>query len=292
MSFIRIKNLIHKFSIKDEEGNVVEENQAIDDVSLDVERGQFIAILGRNGSGKSTLARHLNSLLFPDEGSIWIDGVEVDESDEKNIWKNRKKIGMVFQNPDNQIIGTTVEEDTAFGPENLGIETEIIRKRVDESLETVGMSHRKKISPNHLSGGQKQRVAIAGILAMHPQCIVFDEASAMLDPDGRKELLDTIIELNRNEKITVILITHFMEESIQADKIFVMDKGKIKLQGTPKEVFGETGTIQKMGLEYPEMMELSLRLRQDGYNQMPLVFTMEEFADEFEKIYKCRSGNK
>ncbi|MBD5135036.1 MAG: energy-coupling factor transporter ATPase [Lachnospiraceae bacterium] len=291
MSFISIKNLVHKFYVKDDDGNIIEENDAINGVSLDVERGQFIAILGQNGSGKSTLARHLNNLLFPDEGSIWIDNVAVNESDDENVWMNRKKIGMVFQNPDNQIIGTTVEEDTAFGPENLGIQTKNIRRRVDESLQTVGMDNRKKSSPNHLSGGQKQRIAIAGILAMHPCCIVLDEASAMLDPDGRRELLNTIHRLNKDEEITIILITHFMEEAVDADKVFVMEKGKIKLHGTPQQVFGESQSIKSAGLELPEIMKLSLQLKDDGYDIPTGMFTINEFADEFEKAYRNRSDN-
>lgn len=291
MSFISIKNLVHKFYVKDDDGNIIEENSAVNGVSMDVERGQFIAILGQNGSGKSTLARHLNNLLFPMEGSIWIDSVEVDESDEENVWKNRKKIGMVFQNPDNQIIGTTVEEDTAFGPENLGMKTEKIQERVDESLKIAGMEHKKKSSPNHLSGGQKQRVAIAGILAMHPRCIVLDEASAMLDPNGRKELLDTVLRLNKDEGITIILITHFMEEAANADKVFVMENGRIRLQGTPQKVFSESEIIKSVGLELPQIMELSLRLNNAGYNMPTGIFTINEFADEFEKMYKNRIGN-
>lgn len=291
MSFISIKNLVHKFYVKDDDGNIIEENSAVNGVSMDVERGQFIAILGQNGSGKSTLARHLNNLLFPMEGSIWIDSVEVDESNEENVWKNRKKIGMVFQNPDNQIIGTTVEEDTAFGPENLGMKTEKIQERVDESLKIAGMEHKKKSSPNHLSGGQKQRVAIAGILAMHPRCIVLDEASAMLDPNGRKELLDTVLRLNKDEGITIILITHFMEEAANADKVFVMENGRIRLQGTPQKVFSESEIIKSAGLELPQIMELSLRLNNAGYNMPTGIFTINEFADEFEKMYKSRIGN-
>lgn len=292
MSFIEVKNLIHRFKIKDENGNIIEETKAIDDVSFNVEKGQFIAILGANGSGKSTLARHINNLLFPDDGAIWIDDIEVDESDYDNVRKNRKKIGMVFQNPDNQIIGTTVEEDTAFGPENLGMDTKDIRKRVDESLYIVRMDSKKKYSPNHLSGGQKQRVAIAGILAMHPGCIVFDEASSMLDPDGRKELIDTICRLNRDEGITIILITHFMEEAVLADRIFVMEKGRVKLQGMPMEVFGNPQEIYDAGLELPEIMELSLRLKQKGFNISTDTFTVNEFADEFEKLYRNRNGNR
>lgn len=291
MPFISIKNLVHKFYVKDNDGNVIEENNAVDGVSLNVEKGQFIAILGRNGSGKSTLARHLNNLLFPSGGSIWIDDVEADEADEENVWKNRKKVGMVFQNPDNQIIGTTVEEDTAFGPENLGMEAKNIRKRVDESLKAVRMENKKKFSPNHLSGGQKQRVAIAGILAMHPQCIVFDEATSMLDPNGRQELMDTVYRLNRDEGITIILITHFMEEAAEADNIFVMKDGKILHQGKPHYVFGDSQGIKDAGLELPEIMELSLMLRNDGYNIGEGVFTINDFADEFEKAYRERNGS-
>ena len=286
MSFIKVENLVHKFFERNNEGEIIDEKNALDGVDFQIEAGQFIAILGRNGSGKSTLARHLNCLLFPHEGSIWIDGNEVKEEDDINIWNNRKNIGMVFQNPDNQIIGTTVEEDTAFGPENLEFPTEKIRDRVDNALKMTGMYKKMHVSPNSLSGGQKQRVAIAGTLAMHPKCIVLDEATAMLDPDGRKELISTVHRLNKEEGITIILITHFMNEAVDADRIFVMDNGRVTMMGTPKEVFSRSDEIKNLGLEMPVMMNVAIRLKNDGYEIPVDVFTIEKLADVYEQLYR------
>lgn len=286
MPFIKVENLVHKFFERNNEGEIIDEKNALDGVDFQIEAGQFIAILGRNGSGKSTLARHLNCLLFPHEGSIWIDGNEVKEEDDINIWNNRKNIGMVFQNPDNQIIGTTVEEDTAFGPENLEFPTEKIRDRVDNALKMTGMYKKMNVSPNSLSGGQKQRVAIAGTLAMHPKCIVLDEATAMLDPDGRKELISTVHRLNKEEGITIILITHFMNEAVDADRIFVMDNGRVTMMGTPKEVFSRSDEIKNLGLEMPVMMNVAIRLRNDGYEIPVDVFTIEKLADVYEQLYR------
>ncbi len=286
MPFIKVENLVHKFFERNNEGEIIDEKNALDGVDFQIEAGQFIAILGRNGSGKSTLARHLNCLLFPHEGSIWIDGNEVKEEDDINIWNNRKNIGMVFQNPDNQIIGTTVEEDTAFGPENLEFPTEKIRDRVDNALKMTGMYKKMHVSPNSLSGGQKQRVAIAGTLAMHPKCIVLDEATAMLDPDGRKELISTVHRLNKEEGITIILITHFMNEAVDADRIFVMDNGRVTMMGTPKEVFSRSDEIKNLGLEMPVMMNVAIRLKKDGYEIPVDVFTIEKLADVYEQLYR------
>lgn len=286
MPFIKVENLVHKFFERNNEGEIIDEKNALDGVDFQIEAGQFIAILGRNGSGKSTLARHLNCLLFPHEGSIWIDGNEVKEEDDINIWNNRKNIGMVFQNPDNQIIGTTVEEDTAFGPENLEFPTEKIRDRVDNALKMTGMYKKMHVSPNSLSGGQKQRVAIAGTLAMHPKCIVLDEATAMLDPDGRKELISTVHRLNKEEGITIILITHFMNEAVDADSIFVMDNGRVTMMGTPKEVFSRSDEIKNLGLEMPVMMNVAIRLKNDGYEMPVDVFTIEKLADVYEQLYR------
>lgn len=286
MPFIKVENLVHKFFERNNEGEIIDEKNALNGVDFQIEAGQFIAILGRNGSGKSTLARHLNCLLFPHEGSIWIDGNEVKEEDDINIWNNRKNIGMVFQNPDNQIIGTTVEEDTAFGPENLEFPTEKIRDRVDNALKMTGMYKKMNVSPNSLSGGQKQRVAIAGTLAMHPKCIVLDEATAMLDPDGRKELISTVHRLNKEEGITIILITHFMNEAVDADRIFVMDNGRVTMMGTPKEVFSRSDEIKNLGLEMPVMMNVAIRLRNDGYEIPVDVFTIEKLADVYEQLYR------
>ena len=232
---IKIQKLIHDYIKRDDEGNVAGTQRAIDGVDLDVKTGQFIAILGHNGSGKSTLAKHLNALLFPTEGTVWVDGM--DTSDEKNLWEIRREAGMVFQNPDNQIIAQVVEEDVGFGPENIGVPTDEIWKRVEESLKAVGMWEHRKKSPNRLSGGQKQRVSIAGVIAMEPKCIVLDEPTAMLDPNGRKEVISAAMKLNRTKGITIILITHYMEEAINADRIIVMDRGKVAMQGTPREIF-------------------------------------------------------
>ena len=260
---IQAKDLIFEYEKRDDEGNVVGARRAIDCVNLDIEPGQFIAILGHNGSGKSTLAKHMNAILVPSGGSMWVNGK--DTSIEENIWDVRQTAGMVFQNPDNQIIGTVVEEDVGFGPENLGVPTDDIWKRVEESLSAVGMLEYRYHSPNKLSGGQKQRVAIAGVIAMHPKCIVLDEPTAMLDPNGRKEVLKTVHELRKQEKVTVILITHYMEEVIGADRVIVMDKGKVVLDGTTKEVFSQVKRLKELRLDVPQVTLLGYELKQKGY---------------------------
>lgn len=286
MSFIKVKNLIHKFNIYDEQRNIIGDNYALNDISIDINKGEYIAILGHNGSGKSTLARHLNNLLFPDGGSVWINEIESNAEDYLSTCEIRKNVGMVFQNPDNQIVGTTVEEDTAFGPENLCMNPDRIKNNVYKCLKNMNMEKYRFKSPSRLSGGQKQRVAIAGILAMHPQCIVFDEATAMLDPQGRAEIMGIISELH-NEGMTIVHITHFMEEVVNADRIFVMDKGKILLQGTPKEVFGKSDVIQKAGLEVPLITDIAIRLKEDGYDMPIDILDVEHFVEIFiEKLYK------
>ena len=244
MGIIKVKDLIYEYIRRDEEGNVEGITTAVDDISLDINQGDFVAILGHNGSGKSTLAKHLNAILYPTEGTVWVDGK--DTKDDAAVWDIRQTAGMVFQNPDNQIIGQIVEEDVGFGPENMGVPTKEIWERVEESLKAVGMYQFRKFSPNKLSGGQKQRVSIAGVIAMHPKCIVLDEPTAMLDPQGRREVIRAVRALNNVERITVILITHYMEEVIHADRVYVMDKGKITLQGTPREVFSEVERLKEL----------------------------------------------
>lgn len=277
MGIIRASKLGFDYFKYDDEGNEEEINRAIDGVNLDVKAGQFVAILGHNGSGKSTLAKHLNALLVPTEGTLWIDNV--DTAQEEDLWKIRQKAGMVFQNPDNQIIATVVEEDVGFGPENLGVATEDIWRRVDESLEKVGMISYRKHSPNKLSGGQKQRVAIAGVMAMHPQCIILDEPTAMLDPNGRKEVLKAIRELNEQEGVTVILITHYMEEVVFADNVYVMDRGKIVMQGTPREIFSQVGLLQSYHLDVPQVTLLAHELRKEGVDISEGILTIEELVN-------------
>lgn len=255
---IECRNLVFKYTASENQ----EEKIAINDVNLQITEGEFIAILGHNGSGKSTMAKHMNALLIPTDGKMLVN--KMDTSDMNNLWNIRETAGMVFQNPDNQLVATIVEEDVAFGPENLGVAPEEIRKRVDEALERVGMSEYKRHAPHLLSGGQKQRIAIAGILAMQPKCIIFDEPTAMLDPSGRKEVLDTIIDLNRNYGITVILITHYMDEAAKADRIVVMDKGKLILDGKPRDVFSNVEKIKNIGLDVPQVTELSYELQKVG----------------------------
>lgn len=269
MGILKVKNLIYDYC-DDEEGNV----RAIDDVSLNVEEGQFIAILGHNGSGKSSLAKHINALLMPTEGTVWVDGI--DTKDGKRLWDIRQTAGMVFQNPDNQIVSTMVEEDVAFGPENMAIPTAEIWKRVERALGAVNMKAFRKKSPLKLSGGQKQRVAIAGIIAMEPKCIVLDEPTAMLDPMGRSEVLETLHELNREKGITIILITHHMNEATKADKIFVMDQGKVVMQGNPKEVFSKVEELKSYGLEVPQVTELGHMLKKSGLNIEDGILTVED----------------
>lgn len=277
MGLIKVKDLIFEYIRRDEEGNVEGITTAIDDVNLNIEQGDFVAILGHNGSGKSTLAKHLNAILYPTEGTVWVDGK--DTMQEEHLWDIRQTAGMVFQNPDNQIIGQIVEEDVGFGPENLGIETKEIWERVEESLKAVGMYEFRKHSPNKLSGGQKQRVSIAGVIAMHPKCIILDEPTAMLDPKGRKEVIRAIRALNDVERITVILITHYMEEVIYADKVYVMDQGKIQLQGTPKEVFSQVDTLKQLRLDVPQVTLLAHELRKEGFPIPEGILTKEEFAE-------------
>ena len=277
MGIIKIKDLIFEYIRRDEEGNVEGITKAVDDVNLDIKQGDFVAILGHNGSGKSTLAKHMNAILYPSEGSVWVDGKDTQQ--EENIWDIRQTAGMVFQNPDNQIIGQIVEEDVGFGPENMGVETKEIWERVNESLKAVGMYEFRKFSPNKLSGGQKQRVSIAGVIAMHPKCIVLDEPTAMLDPQGRKEVIRAIRALNDVEKITIILITHYMEEVIYADQVYVMDKGKVTLQGTPREVFSKVDRLKELRLDVPQVTLLAHELREDGFPIQEGILTKEEFHD-------------
>ena len=282
MGIIKAKQLVHEYIRRDEEGNVESIQTALDHIDLDVQPGQFIAILGHNGSGKSTLAKHINALLAPTEGSLWVDGKDVTQ--EENILPVRKTAGMVFQNPDNQIIASVVEEDVGFGPENIGVPTDEIWQRVEESLKSVGMLQYRHHSPNKLSGGQKQRVAIAGVMAMEPKCIVLDEPTAMLDPNGRKEVLHAAHELNRKKGVTILLITHYMEEVVDADYVYVMDKGHVVMQGTPREIFSQVGTLKEHRLDVPQITLLADLLRQAGLD-IPLgVLTREELVDAIMKI--------
>ncbi len=283
MGIIEGSGLVYEYRKYGEDGEVAAVTRAVDGVSLDVKRGDFVAILGHNGSGKSTLAKHINAILTPDEGTLYVDGM--DTSEEKNLWDVRQSAGMVFQNPDNQIIGTVVEEDVGFGPENMGISTEEIWERVEESLKCVGMWAYRKKSPNKLSGGQKQRVAIAGVVAMHPKCIVLDEPTAMLDPTGRKEVLRTVRALNQVEDVTVLLITHYMEEVIYADKVLVMDEGKVVMQGTPREIFSQVEQLQKYRLDVPQVTLLAHELKKAGLPVPDGVLTVDELVEE---LCRCK----
>ena len=298
MGIIKAKGVVHEFFRRDEEGNVESITTALDHVDLDVKAGQFIAILGHNGSGKSTLAKHINALLTPNEGTLWVDGMDV--LDEENTIPVRKTAGMVFQNPDNQIIASVVEEDVGFGPENIGVPTDEIwervdkslaavemtkyRKRVDESLKAVGMTMYRKQSPNHLSGGQKQRVAIAGVMAMKPECIVLDEPTAMLDPNGRKEVIATAHELNKTKGVTILLITHYMEEVVDADYVYVMEKGKIIMDGTPREIFSQVDKLKEHRLDVPQATLVADELRKSGLAIPAGILTREELVDEIMKL--------
>lgn len=276
MGIIKARQLVHEYIRRDEEGNVESISTALDHVDLDVEAGDFIAILGHNGSGKSTLAKHINALLLPSEGSLWVDGRDVTK--EENTFAVRQTAGMVFQNPDNQIIGTVVEEDVGFGPENMGVPTDEIWKRVDDSLKKTGMTAYRYQSPNKLSGGQKQRVAIAGVVAMRPSCIVLDEPTAMLDPNGRKEVLKAVSELNKKENVTVVLITHYMEEVIHANKVYVMDGGNVVMQGTPREIFSQVETLKKYRLDVPQVTLLAHELHKAGVDIPEGILTKEELV--------------
>ena len=276
MKMIKTDKLVFEYAKRDEEGNIIGKSRAIDEVSLDIEPGQFIAILGHNGSGKSTLAKHMNALLVPSDGTMWVDGMDTKE--DEHLWDVRQSAGMVFQNPDNQIIGTVVEEDVGFGPENLGVPTEEIWQRVEESLKAVGMYEFRKYSPNKLSGGQKQRVSIAGVIAMHPKCIILDEPTAMLDPNGRKEVIRAVRALNDVEESTVILITHYMEEIIHADRAIVMDEGKIAMEGTPREIFSQVEKLKSLRLDVPQVTLLAHELKQNGVPLPDGILTTEELV--------------
>lgn len=276
MGIIKTDKLTFEYIRRDEEGNVEGITRAVDEVDLDVKQGDFIAILGHNGSGKSTLAKHINAILYPTEGTVWVDGM--DTQDEKHLWDIRREAGMVFQNPDNQIIGQVVEEDVGFGPENMGVPTKEIWERVEESLKAVGMYEYRKHSPNKLSGGQKQRVSIAGVIAMHPKCIILDEPTAMLDPNGRKEVIRAVRALNDVEGITVILITHYMEEIIHADMVYVMDKGQIAMEGTPREIFSRVEELQELRLDVPQVTLLAYELKQKGVHLPDGILTIDELV--------------
>ncbi len=283
MNIVKADQVTFEYIRRDEDGNVEGITKAVDDVSLSVRQGDFVAILGHNGSGKSTLAKHLNAILYPTEGTVWIDGRNT--KDEAEVWNIRQTAGMVFQNPDNQIIGQVVEEDVGFGPENMGIPTDEIWERVKESLQAVGMYAYRKMSPNKLSGGQKQRVSIAGVLAMHPKCIVLDEPTAMLDPSGRKEVIRAVRGLNDVEGVTVILITHYMEEIIHADRVFVMDQGRIAMEGRPREIFSQVERLKSLRLDVPQVTLLAYELQKKGLALPDGILTVEELTEE---LLKCR----
>ena len=278
MGIIKIRDLIHDYFGHDEETDKEIVSRAVNHVNLDVEAGQFIAVLGHNGSGKSTLAKHINGILQPTSGTMWVKGM--DTADEEHIWDVRQSAGMVFQNPDNQIIGSIVEEDVGFGPENIGVPTDEIWQRVFKSLEAVEMTAYRTHSPNKLSGGQKQRVAIAGVMAMKPECIVLDEPTAMLDPNGRKEVIKTVTELNKNAGVTVILITHYMDEVIGADKIFVMDDGEIVMEGTPAQIFAQVDRLKALRLDVPQVTELAYELSKAGIPVRNGILTIDELVGE------------
>ncbi|MEE0626824.1 MAG: energy-coupling factor transporter ATPase [Lachnospiraceae bacterium] len=277
MDMVKTDKLVFEYEKRDEEGNVIGMHRAVDEVDLDVKEGQFIAILGHNGSGKSTLAKHINAILVPTGGTMWVDGKDTKKPEE--LWNVRQSAGMVFQNPDNQIIGTVVEEDVGFGPENLGVPTDEIWERVEDSLKAVGMIEYRHHSPNKLSGGQKQRVAIAGVVAMEPKCIVLDEPTAMLDPVGRKEVLKTVQKLRKKKNVTVILITHYMEEVIDADKSYVMDHGHVVMEGTPREIFAQVDRLKEYRLDVPQVTILADKLRKMGLDIPEGILRKEELVE-------------
>ena len=279
---VKARQLVHEYIRRDEEGNPVATQTALDHVDIDIQPGSFVAVLGHNGSGKSTLAKHLNVLLCPTEGTLWVDGK--DTSDPDNLWDIRQSAGMVFQNPDNQIIGSIVEEDVGFGPENLGVPTDEIWQRVEDSLQAVGMMKFRSASPNKLSGGQKQRVAIAGVVAMQPACIVLDEPTAMLDPNGRKEVLRAVHELNQKKSVTIILITHYMEEVTDADYVYVMDSGSVVMQGTPREIFSRVESLQAHRMDVPQITLLAHELKKSGLDLPDGILTREELVSELERL--------
>lgn len=282
MGIVKAKNLTFEYIRRDEDGNVEGITKAVDNVSIDIKQGDFVAVLGHNGSGKSTFAKHLNALVMPTEGTVWVDGMDTRE--EENTLKVRQTAGMVFQNPDNQIVGTLVDEEVGFGPENIGVPTEEIWERVEKSLKAVGMYAFRNQSPNKLSGGQKQRVAIAGIVAMKPKCIVLDEPTAMLDPLGRKDVLNVLHELNRQENVTVIFITHYMEEVIDIDKLYVMDDGKLVMSGTPREIFSQVEKLKELRLDVPHVTELAYELQKEGVPLKNGILTSEEFTEELIRV--------
>ena len=277
MGMIRAEKLVFEYDKRDEDGNVIGSRRAIDGVDIDIPQGSFVAVLGHNGSGKSTLAKHMNAILVPTDGTMWVDGK--DTKDMEKLWEIRQSAGMVFQNPDNQIIGTVVEEDVGFGPENLGVPTKEIWKRVEDSLRAVGMLDRRKDSPNKLSGGQKQRVAIAGVIAMEPKCIVLDEPTAMLDPNGRKEVISAVEKLRREKNVTVILITHYMEEVVDADQVFVMDDGRIVMHGTPREIFSRVDELKKYRMDVPQVTLLEDELIHRGVDLPKGILRREELVE-------------
>ena len=281
-NIVKTDDLVFEYIRRDEDGNVEGITTAVDHVDISIKQGDFVAILGHNGSGKSTLAKHLNAILYPTEGTVWVDGK--DTKDEDSLIEIRKEAGMVFQNPDNQIIGQIVEEDVGFGPENLGVQTEEIWARVEESLKAVGMYEFRKKSPNRLSGGQKQRVSIAGVLAMHPKCIVLDEPTAMLDPNGRKDVIRAARALNDVENVTIILITHYMEEVIYADRVFVMDEGKVVMQGTPREIFSQVERLKHLRLDVPQVTLLAYELQKSGLKLPDGILTAQELTEELKKL--------
>ena len=282
MGIIKAAKLVYDYVTRNDHDEIEEVIHAVAGVDIDVEAGQFIAILGHNGSGKSTLAKHLNALLVPIGGTLWVK--DMDTKDSENVWPVRQAAGMVFQNPDNQIIASLVEEDVGFGPENIGVPTDEIWQRVEQSLSAVGMLEYRHHSPNKLSGGQKQRVAIAGVMAMEPECIVLDEPTAMLDPNGRKEVIATIRELNREKQMTVILITHYMDEVVHADKIYVMDDGKVVMEGTPKEIFSQVDALKELRLDVPQVTELAFELKKAGLDLPDGILTIEEFVESMAKL--------
>ena len=284
MGIIKASKLIFDYIRRDEDENIEETDRAIDNLNVDIEKGSFVAILGHNGSGKSTFAKHINGILTPTQGTVWVS--DMNTADEESVWEIRKRAGMVFQNPDNQIIGNVVEEDVGFGPENIGVPTDEIWRRVDESLEAVGMTAYRYKSPNKLSGGQKQRVAIAGVMAMRPECIVLDEPTAMLDPNGRKEVIKTVQELNQKEGITVLLITHYMEEVITADRVIVMDDGKLVMDGTPKEIFSDVERLKSYRLDVPQVTELAWELRKAGVEIPVGILSQKELMEHLLPIFK------
>ncbi len=284
VGIVQAKDLTFEYIRRDEEGNVEGITTAVDNVNIDIKAGDFVAVLGHNGSGKSTFAKHLNALVMPTEGTVYVDGMDTKDAD--NTLKVRQTAGMVFQNPDNQIVGTLVDEEVGFGPENIGVPTEEIWERVEKSLKAVGMYKFRNASPNKLSGGQKQRVAIAGIVAMKPKCIVLDEPTAMLDPLGRKEVIHVLHELNKKEGVTIILITHYMEEVIDADHVFVMDNGKLVMEGTPRQIFSQVDKLKELRLDVPQVTELAYELKKEGLTVKDGIIRNEELVEEIKRLFK------